>query len=125
MARTKSELSTAVLRELGVVDALHSPAAVDAAFVEERYDDRLEEMKDKGLVYWPNTGRATEEIPNVVFRSMVLIMVAEVAPSYGYPIPTSVDDRGRPIPCGTKGLMDLRRHLAKGPSGAPTRATYY
>ncbi len=125
MARSKSDLSTDALRKLGVLDSLHSPSAEDAALVEARYDDKLEELRDKGLVYWPNTSRATDEIPNVVFGAMVNIMCEEVAPAFGSPVPTVTDDSGRPVSCGTKGMRDLRRHLAKGPSGEPTRAVYF
>lgn len=125
MARTKLALVEDALRKLGVLDALHTASAVDSALAEARYDDRLAELKDKGLAYWPNTGRDVSEIPNVVFGPMVNILSEDLAAYYGTTPPTVTDDSGRAVSCGTKGMRDLRRHMAKGPSGEPTYATYY
>lgn len=125
MARAKSDLATDALRKLGVLAATETAPAEDSSLVEARYDDKLEELRDKGLVYWPNTSRTTAEIPSVVFGAMVNIMVEDVATYFGAKIPEITDDSGRVVSCGTKGLRDLRRHMAKGPSGEPTEATYY
>lgn len=125
MARTKQELAKDTLRKLGVLDALHDPSSEDSVFVETRYDDKHAELKDKGLVYWPNTSRTAQEIPNVIYDAMCNVMAEAVASTFGVSIPSLSDDSGRPVSCGTKGLRDLRRHMAKGPSGAPTQATYY
>jgi hypothetical protein len=125
MARSKADLSSAVLVELGVLDALHSASAEDAALVEARYDDKLEELRDKGLVYWTHTSRTSEDIPSAVFRAITLIMAAEVAASFGQPQPTVVDDNNQPVSAAVKGIRELRRHMAKGPSGEPTRAVFY
>lgn len=124
MARSKSDLATDVLRKLGVLDALHSASAEDAAHVEARYDDKLEELRDQGLVYWSHTSRTSEDIPNAIFGALVNIMAEDQAAYYGVEIP-AVSDNARPVSCGTKGLRDLRRHMAKGPSGSPTRTVYY
>lgn len=125
MARTKADLSTDVLRELGILDALHTPTAEDSVLIEARYDDKIEVLRDLGLAYWPNTSRTVQEIPAVVFSALVCIMAEEVAGKFGVGVPRKTDEAGREMTCGTKGMRDLRRHMAKGPSGEPTRAVYY
>jgi hypothetical protein len=125
MARSKSEVATDTLRKLGILSAVDTPSAEDSSFVEARYDDKLDELRDKGLVYWTHTSRTSADIPNSVFAAIVNIMVEELATHYRAAIPTVTDDHGRPVSIGTKGMRDLRRHMAKGPSGEPTRALYY
>ena len=125
MARSKAALATDVLRKLGYVAAVDTPSAEDSSLVEARYDDKLDELRDKGLVYWSHTNRTSEDIPSAVFGALVNIMAEEVAAHFGAQVPTVTDDNGQPVACGTKGLRDLRRHMAKGPSGNVTRATYY
>lgn len=125
MARTRQDLSTDVLRKLGILSALETASAEDSSLVEARYTDKIEELRDKGIVYWPNTTRTTEEIPSAVFGALVNLMCEDVASHFGAQIPTLTDDNGQQVSCGTKGMRDLRRHMAKGPSGEPTEATFY
>lgn len=125
MARSKADATKDTLRKLGVLDILDDPAAEQAALVEARYDDKLEELRDRGLVYWSHDTRTSEDIPNVVFGAIVNIMCEEMAAAFGVQIPTVMDERGQPVSCGTKGMRDLRRHMAKGPSGNATRADYF
>lgn len=125
-AKTKQDLSTDVLRVgLGVLDALHTPSAEDAALVEDQYDHKLAELRDDGLAYWPNTGRNVAEIPEAVFGALVDIMTEDVASAFGKDTPSSFDDYGRQVSCGTKGLRKLRAHISKRRSGEPTKAVYY
>lgn len=49
MSRTKAELAAAVLRDLGIVDALSSPSATDSAFVVQKYEDAYAYYEDLGL----------------------------------------------------------------------------
>lgn len=125
MARSKADLATAVLQLLGVLDATESPSAEDGAYVEARYDDLREELIDKGQAYWPSTTRTTAEIPAVVFSAMTMILAGRCAPTFQMPEPAVTDDDGKQMPASAKGWRDLRRHLAKPASGAPTRATYF
>lgn len=125
MARSKAALATDVMRKLGILAAVDSPSAEDSSLVEGRYDDKLDELRDKGLCYWSHTTRTSEDIPAAVFGALVNIMCEDVAAHFGAQVPTVTDDNGQPVSSGTKGLRDLRRHLAKGPSGSPTATTYY
>lgn len=125
MARTKAALSKDVLRKLGILSGYEDASAEDAALVEARYDDKLEELRDKGLVYWSHTSRTSEDIPNVIYDAIVNVMCEAVAPYYGVTVPALTDDQGRPVSIGTKGLRDLRAHIAKQASGEPTRAVYF
>lgn len=123
--KTKYELATDVMRQLALIDALHSPSAEDAAYIEGQYDDKYAELQDKGLAYWPNTGRVVEEIPHAVFAALSNIMADMVAPAYGVDLaPVMLEDR-RQVSVGVAGMRDLRRHIAKQPSGEPTKAVYF
>lgn len=124
-SKSKAELATDVLRKLTVVDALETPSAQDSAYVEDQYDHKYAELRDKGLAYWTNTDRSTEEIPLVVFGALVDIMCEDVAGAFGLKTPSDTDDVGRQVSCGTKGLRNLRAHVAKRPSGESTKAVYF
>jgi len=125
-AKTKQDLATDVLRVgLGVIDALHSPSAEDSALIEGQYDHKLAELRDDGLVYWPNTGRDVSEIPEAIFGALVDIMTEDVANAFGKETPSAFDDYGRQVSCGTRGLRKLRAHISKRRSGEPTKAVYY
>lgn len=126
MAKTKVELAKEVLRQLGVLDALATASAEDSAYVEDAYDHKLSELRDMGLAYWPSTGRAVEEIPDAVFGALTDILTEDCAATFGKQLGPATDIySGRQVSVGTKGMRSLRRHMAKGPSGEPTRATFY
>ena len=120
MAKTKAELSTDTLLGIGVLNASETTPAADAAYVERRYDVKLEEWRDMGLVYWPNTDRDTSEIPDVVFSVLCDLMGNEISAAFGSSSkPEDKDARETLL------LKRLRRIMAKKSSGEPTRATYY
>jgi len=106
--RTKTELSTAVMRKIGLVDALETPAGEHASYIWGEYDDKLSELKDDGLVYWTNTDATTAEIPNAIFPALVKIMGAEVMPAFGLPLDAGLLNEG---------MSQLRKHLSKERSG--------
>ena len=118
--RTKAQLSTDVLLGIGELNATESASAADAAYVERRYDIKLDEWRDMGLVYWPNTNRTTAEIPNVVFSVLCDLMANEISMAFGRASnPEDRDAREMLL------LKRLRRIMATKSSGEPTRATYY
>jgi hypothetical protein len=124
--KTKQELARDVLRQLGVLDALHTPAAEDSAYIEDAYDHKLSELRDKGLAYWPNTTRTAEEIPEAVYGALVDIMSDDCAGTFGITPEQVIDyDTNRPCSVGARGMRNLRRHMMKRPSGEPTRAVYF
>lgn len=116
MARTKTELSTAVMRKIGLVEALESPSSEDANYIWGEYDDKLSELKDDGLVYWTNTNATTSEIPNAVFPALVKIMGAEVMPAFGLPLDAGLLNEG---------MMQLRKHISKQSSGEIVETEYF
>jgi hypothetical protein len=125
-ARTKAGLADEVLRQLGILAAVDTAAAEDSAYVEGSYDTRHAELRDKGLCYWPNTGRAVAEIPEAVFNALVDIVMDDSAAAFGVKLEPVVDlDTNRPMSIGARGMRNLRRHMMKRPSGEPTRAVYY
>ena len=105
---------------IGVLMAGENPDAVDASYVEQRYDVKLEEWRDMGLVYWPNTTRTTAEIPDVVFSALCDLLGNEISFAFGKA--SNVEDKDARE---TLLLKRLRRIMAKKSSGEPTRATYY
>ena len=56
---------------------------------------------------------------------MTRIIAEEFAPSIGMDIPTEQDETGNAVSIGNHGLMMLKRHMAREPSGVPTAATYF
>ena len=119
MPRTKAQLSRAVLQRL-VYSPEEEPSAADAATVEARYDSKLLEWKDDGLVYWTNTNRDTEEIPDRLFGILCDLMENEVRNDFKRDNPPE-QRQAREILL----LKPLRRHMAKGPSGEPTTFSTY
>lgn len=127
--RTKRQLVTAALRDLRLTALGETPAAEDFELGVEKYDTKLEELREKGLAWWPNTAGVaasdTLEIPDSVFLPLTRVMIGELAGPFGKDTPVEQDDAGRPMAVDKKGLMDLRRHMSKRDSGEPTTAEYF
>lgn len=105
---------------IGAIGADETPTASEASYVERRYDAKLDEWRDAGLVYWPNTGRTEAEIPLVVYSALVDLMGNEIAIAFGR------GDKIEDKEAREKLLLQrLRRIMAKRSSGEPTRAVYY
>lgn len=119
-ARTKSALSSAVLVQLRVTGAGETPSAEDAALVEDRYDAKLAEWRDRGVVWWPNTGRSVEEIPLEIFQPLVDLMENEIGHSFGRDNP-AVERRA----IEERLLGNLRRNLSRRASGEATAFVVY
>jgi hypothetical protein len=115
MARTRSELVIAVLREMGVLDASEEPGAEDSTHVKGVYDDKLEHWIDEEIAYW-----SADEIPNAVFIAVRDIMINEVSGSFGQPVPLETK-QAREIALTTR----LRRHAARHRTGLPIPAEYF
>lgn len=116
MSRTKAELAAAVLRDLGIVDALSSPSAADSAFVIQKYEDAYAYYEDLGLTYWTDT----DDIPSAVFAMLVDLIANRCMNAFG--VAQSFDEmmnREETL------LKRLRRHCARGRTGKAIRATYY
>lgn len=117
---TKAQLYTDAFTSIGVLAANENPTADEAAYAERRYDLKLEEWRDMGLVYWPNTGRSTAEIPMVVAPVLTELLANEIMGAFGLQ-QTAEDKSAREALL----LKRLRRIMAKKASGEPTRADYF
>ena len=119
MSKTKTELSLAVLRELGVIDAEESPTVGDADidYVILIYEDKFEQLAAPGreYVYWPR-----DEIPVPVFLALRDLIGNEVRGAFGEPMaPEDKEQRETVI------LKQLRRHMQLEATGLPTQAEYF
>lgn len=120
MAKTKAELSAAVLEQMRETGMGETPDADASDLVERRYDAKLAEWRDQGLVWWTNTNRNTQEIPLELFQPLIDLMENEVAHAFGRDNPTV---QRREIE--TQLLKPLRRSQSRRPSGEPTRTVNY
>ena len=116
MSRTRSELATSVLRDMGVLDASETPSADDATLVKAAYDDKYEEWQDENLVYWQ-----LDEIPNAVFLPIRDLIVNEVKGAFGQPTPSVAEKMAQEEAL----KMRLRRHVARSATGHRIKAEYF
>ena len=123
--RTKRELVTAALRDLGVVAIYEDPSGEDYSHVAGVYDDLHAELTDEGLIYWANTDADTEEIPASVFSALTGILIGEIADGYGRDEPGKMGDDGRPVAVSVAGRRRLKAHISRKPSGEPTEFSSY
>jgi hypothetical protein len=118
--KTKAQLSTDVLRQMNETGAGQAPDADDAKLIEDRYDAKLAEWRDRGLVWWTNTDRNTAEIPLELYQAIVDLMENEVKDTYG---------RDNPLPqrrmIEEALLAPLRRSKSSRASGVPTSFSAY
>lgn len=113
--KTTTELATAVLRHLSVIDAVESPSAEDLSFIEELYADKFEELNDMELTYW-----APDEVPQPIFLAIRDLIANEARGNYGEPMGVDAKEAAEIII-----LKRIRRHMAQRSSGLPTRAQYF
>jgi DNA-binding IclR family transcriptional regulator len=123
--RTRRELITSALQTLRVLAAGETSVAEDTELAADAYSDLLATLRDRGLAYWTDTGADVAEIPRPVFRALSDLLAADMADAFGKEAPAAADDDGRMIPAATKAMRELRRHMAKRPSGEPTPFSSY
>ncbi len=116
MAKSKNQLSTRVLRDMNVYAPDETPSSQDALTVEAKYDEKIGEWRDDGLVYWLNgTDRDALEIPDQVFGIMADLMENEVRNAFKGDNPP-VQRMAQEVVL----LSRLRKQLATRPSGEST-----
>lgn len=115
LTSTTSDLATAVLRELNVIDAVESPASIDTTFVTDAYNRKFDELQDRELAYWDKTA-----IPNTIFLIVRDLVMNEVKGAYGEPM-SALDKEGQE----TIILRRLRRHTQRKPSGHNVMSDYF
>lgn len=117
--KTKLQLATDVLRDLGIIDASETvdETNADVAFVIDKYEDKFQELAAPGLelTYW-----SQDAIPNAIFNTLVDLIANDVAGAFGQP--QSMADKH-----GTEELIirKLRRHVSIEASNTPTSADYF
>jgi hypothetical protein len=112
--RTLQDLATAVMQDLAIIDAMDSPTAEDRAFIELRYTEALEELRDDGLVWWDATA-----IPLAVFPAVVGYMSVAVSEAFG---------KARSVPVDVEleaAKRRIRRRVSKATTGEQTSFTDY
>lgn len=117
MLKTRADLAEAVLRELGVIDAVETPASEDRDYVIAAYDLKYQELAAPGLelAYW-----APDEIPAAVFLTLKDMVANEVRSAFGEVFPPE-EKNAREMDI----LKRLRRHIGRAQSGTIIRAEYF
>ncbi len=114
-SRTEQDLATAVLRSVGLLDALHDPDAQDKAYIIDRYHDIMAELRFEEVAYWEDN-----EVPKEIFEPLVELVGLTISPAFGLPAMAENIEAARRVLKGR-----LRRHASKPATGLPTRASYF
>lgn len=115
MTKTAIELATAVLRDNGKLAAEGTISAADSEYIIGKYQSKLEDWREEGLVYWTYNA-----IPSVVFDTLSALVWNEVSNAFG--VRVTPEDR---MQRETILLRRLRRHMGRAKSGFQTKAVYY
>jgi len=115
--KTATELATAVLRHLAVVDASETPDSADLTYVEGIYDDKWAELSAYGseYTYWPSA-----EIPDAVFLILRDLISLEVRGAFGQPVSAQEREVEEAYI-----LKRLKRHVQIPTDKLPNKAVYY
>lgn len=120
MSKTVADLSRKVMELLALQDPNEDVSTEDHALISNAYQSRFEELFFREIVWWP-----VDVIDDKAFTAIARVVAAEVAFSFGRPIPMEYAENGQPVDMGNKGLMDLKRLVSKEKSGLPTTAVYF
>lgn len=113
--RTRTQLATAVLRHLGLVNAEEAPSATDMAYVKERYDGILAEMDDQNMVYWDD-----DAVPYIIYEPLVQLVALSVGTAYGIPSLAENIEAAR-----LNYMRRIRRHTQKKSDGNSVRVEQF
>lgn len=117
MAYTSTQLATAVLQRLGVLDATETAAATDITYITGVWAAKWEELSAHGMEV---TYFSFDDIPNPVFLTIRDLVANEVRNEYGKPISSSDKEAEETVI-----LRRLRRHVSAQASGRPVKAVYF
>lgn len=112
---TREEFVRQVLVDLKVLDANEAPEAEDAKAVNDKTDQKFEELYEDGLIPFDLSG----DIPARYFLALVAVVALECAAAFGVPNTAEV---GAKAADGMRRLWKLRQ---KAYFGVPTEASYY
>lgn len=113
--KTRAELATRVLMDLGYVAAGETPDAADQQWVLDRWSDAAEELRTRGLVYWPD-----DAIPLSMLEPLTQYCKLIVGTSFGIPaLYESLDTALKMVE------TRVRKQQAKETAGEPVESTYF
>lgn len=117
MSYTTAQLSTAVLRHLGILDATETADADDVTYITGVWLAKWEELSGPGMeiTYFPY-----DDIPNPVFLVIRDLVANETKSAFG--LQSSVSDKEAEE---VVILRRLRRHMAQPATGLPGQAAYF
>ena len=117
MSYSPSQLSTAVLQRLGVLDAPETADATDVTYISDVWAAKWEELSAHGMEL---TYFNYNDIPNPVFLIIRDLVANEVRGEYGQPMSATEKEAEETII-----LRRLRRHVSTQASGHPIKAVYF
>ena len=117
MSYSTSQLATAVLQHLGVLDATETIATVDQTYITDVWGAKWEEISSHGneLTYF-----SYDDIPNPVFLTVRDLVANEVRGAFGMPISAAEKEQEEQII-----MRRLKRHLSVQATGLPGTAVYF
>lgn len=115
---TSTDLGTQVLQELGIIGAVDTVSAEDAALISTRYQQRLVGLVDDNYADWD-----ADSIPDQAMPGLVRVIAYEVGPAFGAERATLMEKSGETWE--DRGLAMLRRYMRKKASYEATPADYF
>lgn len=117
MSYTTSQLATAALQHLGVMDATETIQAADQSYITDIWAAKWEELSAHGqeLTYF-----SYDDIPNPVFLIVRDLVINEIRGAYGKPLSASDKEAEETII-----LRRLRRHVQTQASNRPVTVDYF
>lgn len=117
MSYTVSQLATAVLRHLSVIDANETADSADETYISDVWSAKWEELSAHGLEL---TYFSYDEIPNPMFLTVRDLVALEVQGTFGQPIAPAEKEAQEQII-----LRRLRRHVQVQGSQNSAKANYF
>ena len=115
LTSTVSDLVTAVLRKMTVIDATETPDSDDVSFVTDAYNRKFDQLQDQEIAYWVKTA-----IPNSIFSAVRDLIVNEVREAYGDGMSAEEKEKEEIIL-----LRPIRRHIRRAASGHEAEVDYF
>lgn len=117
MSYTTSQLATAVLQHLAVLDANETIATEDETYVTDIWAAKWEELSSHGaeLTYF-----SYDDIPNPVFLIIRDLVCNEVRGAFGMPLDAQSKETEE-----VTILRRLRRHVQTQTAGKETKVSYF
>lgn len=121
MSYSVSQLATAVMQHLALLDANEPIASADETYINDVWAAKWEEIsannsfRGEGMTYF-----AYSSIPNAVFLIVRDLVANEVRGAFGLPISATEKDMEEAVI-----LKRLRRHLQTRSSEKSVKAKYY